>query len=156
MDWAYALGIGLHTIAAIIWVGGMFFVMAALRPALVEIEPPARIRLMRAALPRFFAWVWVSVATLLGTGFGLILLGFHGGMAGPLHVHIMQATGVTMSVLFAWMFFVPWRRFRRAADAFDLPAAAGQLARIRAIVAVNLTLGLFTAFIGAVGTFFGY
>jgi len=44
----------LHVVAAVIWVGGMFFAYVCLRPAVGALEPPARCRLWRVALGRFF------------------------------------------------------------------------------------------------------
>ena len=47
-----------HTLAAVIWVSGMFFAHMALRPALMEEQPPTRLQVWRNVFPRFFAWVW--------------------------------------------------------------------------------------------------
>lgn len=153
----YPLLIGLHTLAAMIWVGGMFFAHMALRPSLAEMAPPERLGLWRRVLPRFFLWVWISIAVLLVTGYGILLAGYQGGFGGGgLHVDIMQGTGLLMMALFTYMFFGPFQAFKRFLAAADLPKAAIFLARIRHVVTVNLILGLFTVFIGATGTFVGY
>lgn len=48
----------IHLLAAIVWVGGMFFAYMVLRPAAVEVlEPPARLRLWNVVFRRFFPWV---------------------------------------------------------------------------------------------------
>ncbi len=138
----------LHILAAVIWVGGMFFAHFMLRPAAAPLEPGIRLPLMRRALAQFFPWVWVSVALLLLSGGGMIKLGV-GGLA----VDIMMGLGIVMMLAFAHLYFAPWRRFQRALDAGDLPAAAAQLARIRAIVAGNLVLGLAVAAVGASGPY---
>lgn len=157
MDYHFGFLIGLHTLATIIWVGGMFFAHMALRPTALEMAPPERLALWRRVLPRFFLWVWISIITLLSTGYGVLLTGYRGGIGGgALHVDIMQATGLVMMALFFYMFFGPWGSFRRSFDAGDLPTAARHQAKIRLIVTVNLSLGLLTAFIGATGTFIGY
>lgn len=45
----YALLYALHVLAAVVWVGGMFFAWMVLRPAAVTaLEPPARLRLWSA------------------------------------------------------------------------------------------------------------
>ncbi|MGE5546274.1 MAG: CopD family protein [Solirubrobacterales bacterium] len=153
----YAIAIGLHTIAAVIWVGGMFFAHVALRPAVAEMAPPERLALWRRVLPRFFTWVWLSILILLATGYGTLLTGYRGGIGGgALHVDIMQATGAVMMLLYVYMFFGPFGAFKRALAHGDLHAAASQQAKIRQVVTVNLALGLFTVFIGAAGTFVGY
>lgn len=154
---AFAFSLAFHTLAAIIWVGGMFFAHVALRPAVAPLPPAERLALWRRTLPRFFAWVWACVAVLLASGYGVLLLGYRGGLGGGgLHIDIMQATGTVMMVLFAYLFFAPWQAFKRAMAAADLTEAAGALARIRQIVTINLTLGLFTAAIGATGALWAY
>jgi hypothetical protein len=42
-----ALAFALHILGAVIWVGGMFAIYVCLPPALVTLEPPQRLRLMR-------------------------------------------------------------------------------------------------------------
>lgn len=149
------LVLGLHTVAAVIWVGGMFFAHMALRPALAETEPRPRLELWARVFPRFFRWVWISIVTLLVTGYGVIIYGY-GGFAGLApHIDIMQGVGLLMMILYAYLFFGPYRQFRRAMAAGDLPAAAAAHARIRHIVSVNLPLGLVTAAVGATGGFWG-
>ena len=67
------LALLLHSLAAVIWVGGMFFAHMALRPAIFALDPPVRLTLMRSALGRFFPWVLASIAALLVSGSGMIL-----------------------------------------------------------------------------------
>ncbi len=51
----YAPLYALHLLAAVVWVGGMFFAWMILRPAAVDIlEPPARLRLWLSVFKRFF------------------------------------------------------------------------------------------------------
>ena len=48
----------LHLAAAIFWIGGMAFMVMALRPAMTELlAPPQRLPLMVAVLSRFFVVV---------------------------------------------------------------------------------------------------
>jgi uncharacterized membrane protein len=149
------IGLVLHVLAAIIWVGGMFFAYVVLRPAAGEMEPALRLSLWRGVFARFFPWVWASILALLVTGYGMLFFGF-GGFAGVgLHVHLMQTTGLVMMALFLHLYFAPWRRFQRALDQGDQPGAASQLGQIRVIVAINLALGLLTAAIGASGRYWG-
>jgi uncharacterized membrane protein len=151
MPWIVLMG--LHALAATIWVGGMFFVLVALRPAAGVLEPAQRIALFAAALPRFLAWVWGAVAILLVTGYWVIFRLYGGFAATPVHVHVMQLTGGLMMVFFAVLWFGPFQRFRTAAAAGDGPTAAAALDRIRWIVATNLALGLLTSAIGAGGAY---
>ncbi|MCR6630708.1 MAG: hypothetical protein NVV74_12025 [Magnetospirillum sp.] len=157
MDYSFAAAIGLHTLAAVIWVGGMFFAHMVLRPSVTEMTASLRLALWRRVLPRFFAWVAASIVVLLATGYGVLLTGYRGGISGGnLHIDVMQITGAVMILLFIVMVLGPFLAFKRALATNDLVAAARWQGRIRAIVVVNLVLGLFTTFIGAAGTFVGY
>lgn len=153
----YGIIVGLHTLAAVIWVGGMFFAHMALRPALAEMNPPERLGLWRRVLPRFFVWVWISIPVLLVSGYGTLLAGYKGGLGGgALHVDIMQVTGLLMIALFTYMYFGPFQTFKRSLAAGAILAAATALGRVRHVVTVNLVLGLITIFVGSTGTFVGY
>ncbi len=68
----------LHVLAAIVWVGGMFFAYMVLRPSLGILEPPPRPRLWNTVFPRFFAWVWVAVIALPATGYAMVFTAFGG------------------------------------------------------------------------------
>ena len=147
--------LAVHILGAVVWVGGMFFAYMALRPAAGALDPPVRLPLWRRVFERFFLFVWASVAALLVSGYGMIpLLGGFRGVG--LHVHIMQAIGILMMLLFAHLFFAPWARLRRAIDAADWPTAAKNLNAIRLIVGVNLLLGLIVVVVGATGRWWGF
>jgi uncharacterized membrane protein len=145
--------VALHALAAVIWVGGMFFAYMALRPAAGPLEPPSRLALWRRVFGRFFPWVWASIVLLLGSGYAMVFMRFGGFAGAPLHVNVMQATGILMMLLFMHLYFAPWRRFSRAVDAGTWTEAAASLNQIRVIVAVNLVLGLVTVIVGAGGRF---
>ena len=148
-----ALLIALHVLAAVIWVGGMFFAYIVLRPSAGQLQAEARLKLWQRVFQRFFPWVWASVVLLLVSGYGMIFL-YLGGFAGVgLFIHIMQGIGIAMMLLFLHLFFAPWRRFSAAVEREAFPEAATELGQIRRIVAVNLVLGLATIVVGASGRF---
>ena len=116
----------------------------------------------RAPWPREpFAFPWAGMATqvpativlLLVSGYSMLLLYFGGFAGAPLHIHLMQGTGILMMLLFLHLFFGPWRRFGRAVEREAFPEAAKALDQIRRIVAINLVLGLLTVIVGASGRF---
>ena len=109
--------------------------------------------LWQRVFSRFFPLVWASVVVLLLSGYGMMVLAFGGFAGAPLYVNVMQAIGIVMMLLFAHLYFAPWRRFSIAVTGKDFPAAAAQLAEIRRIVATNLVLGLITIIVGASGRF---
>ncbi|MDF2097419.1 CopD family protein [Aquibaculum arenosum] len=148
-----ALLLALHALAAVVWVGGMFFAYLILRPSLGSFEAPQRLRLWHGVFGRFFPWVWAAVGILLASGYAMIF-GHFGGFSGVgVPVHIMHLTGLIMMALFAHLFFAPWRRFRQAVEREDFAAAGQQLNGIRRIVAINLALGLLTVILGAGGRY---
>ena len=145
--------IALHNLAAVVWVGGIFFAYMVLRPSAGPLEPPARLAMWRRVFGRFFPWVWASIAILLISGYTMLFVHFGGFAGAGLHINVMQLTGIAMMLLFLHLYFAPWRRFARAVEAGALEDAAKQLNRIRRIIAVNLVLGLLTVAVGASGRF---
>jgi uncharacterized membrane protein len=147
-----ALLIALHILAAIVWVGGMFFAYMVLTPSAGPFAPEERLGLWRHVFTRFFPWVWLSIILLLATGYGMIFL-YLGDFAraGP-HIHVMQGIGIVMMLLFLHLYFAPWRQFGVAVDAAKFADAAKALNQIR-IVAINLVLGLVTVAVDASGRF---
>ena len=144
-----------HILSAVVWVGGMFFALIVLRPATAVLEPGARLDLWLRVFERFFVWVFAAIALLLASGYAMIF-GVYAGFRGiGLHVHIMQALGIVMMLLFFHLYFAPWRRFRTALIRQDQAAATGQLAQIRLIVTINLLLGLVTVAVGSSGRYWG-
>jgi uncharacterized membrane protein len=149
------IGLLFHILAAVIWVGGMFFAHQMLRPAAGALEPAQRLPLWRRVFSRFFPWVWASVVVLLASGYAMVFLGFGGFAHVGLHVHIMQGLGIIMMLAFGHLYFASWRRFRDAIDRGELGAAASQLDQIRMIVTFNLVLGLVVVVVGATGRYWG-
>jgi uncharacterized membrane protein len=149
------IGLIVHVLAAVIWVGGMFFAYMVLRRSTGTIDPHVRLELWGQVFRQFFPWVWASIVALLVSGYGMMFLALGGFADAGLHVHIMQAIGLLMIALFLHLYFAPWPRMRRALDAGDYKMATAQLTQIRRIVATNLALGLITIAIGASGRYWG-
>lgn len=65
----YLVNVTVHVFAAMLWLGGMFFLAAVGAPVLRTVEPPAlRARLFEAVGRRFRAAGWAAIAVLLATG----------------------------------------------------------------------------------------
>lgn len=150
---ASAIANALHTLAAVVWIGGAFFAYVVLRPATGEMEAPDRIALWRRVFDRFFPWVWIAVFMLPATGFWAVRQDF-GGFAntGP-HVHAMTGIGMLMIFLFVYLYGGPYKRFTDAVDKADWSAAGSAMGTIRHVVGINLILGLITVAIGSSGRF---
>ena len=149
------LSISLHVLAAILWVGGMFFAHMILRPsAVLVLEPPLRLNLWIQVFKRFFFWVWISIFAILATGYWMVF-GFYGGFSGlPIHIHIMHGLGILMVLIYLHVFFSPYRKLRHAVIIKDYPEGAKTLGQIRTLVGINILLGLVTAAVGASGRYF--
>ena len=144
-----------HLLAAVVWIGGMFFAYLALRPAAARVlQPPQRLALWRETLARFFIWVWVSIAVLYLTGVHMLAAAY-GMRAAPGYVLAMSAIATVMTVIFAYVYFAPFRVLRREVEAQNWPAAGSALNRIRQLVAANLVLGLITVAVAALGGLLG-
>lgn len=148
-----SFAIALHIVAAVIWVGGMFFAVYVQRPAAGPMQPPDRVALWGRALGRFLPWVWIMVAVLLASGYWMIFFAFGGLAKLPLYLNLMQGVGWLMVLVFMHLWFAPYRRFRRALAADETAEAGRNLDIIRKLVTTNLYLGLINAVIGASGPY---
>ncbi|MFO2463887.1 CopD family protein [Pseudomonas sp. 15FMM2] len=139
----FSLAYTLHLLAALVWVGGMFFAWMILRPAAVAaLEGPARLRLWVNVFQRFFVWVWVAVLVLPISGVGLLHLRFSGFETAPRYVQIMMGLFVVMTALFIRIQALNLPQLRTAVEAEDWAAGAAVLGQIRRLVGVNLVIGL--------------
>ena len=143
----------LHLLAAVIWVGGMFFAYMALRPAALALEPPQRLPLWSRTFAHFFPWVWVSIITLLVTGYLMLFFTFGGFAQAGTYIHIMHATGLIMVLIFLHVFFAPYRRLKQALAASDFPTAGKYLAQIRVLIGINTIIGVITIIVASSGPF---
>jgi uncharacterized membrane protein len=100
--------------------------------------------LWAAVFGRFFPWVWGFVAVLLASGHALFGQSAAGG-----GLVAMAVIGWVMSLLFAYLYFVPFARLKRALAASDTPAAAQAMVHIRPVMAANLALGMAASVLGA-------
>jgi uncharacterized membrane protein len=150
----HSLAILLHILAAVIWVGGMFFAYMVLRPvAAKQFDPPQRLPLWVNTFSLFFPWVWMSVILLPVTGYWMIF-GLYGSMANtPVYVHIMNGLGIIMILIYMHVFFAPFRRLKQAVAIEDWPTGGKKLAQIRVLVGINLLIGLIVISVASAGRF---
>ncbi len=143
----------LHVLAALVWVGGMFFAHSALRPTAANVlQPPERLTLISGVFGRFFVWVKGAILLLFVSGFGLIhFLGNFGKLGW--YVHAMLLIAVIMTFIFAYIYGGPFRVLKSAVAAKDWPTGGLALSKIRPLIFTNLILGLITVAIGAGGRY---
>lgn len=138
----------LHILSIIVWIGGMVFANFFLRPAVAQLEPPVRLRLMHDVLGRFFRAV--LAASLLTLASGVWMLGrvarqvvqSGGSFEMPLGWTVMAVLGMAMVAIFLYIRFVLYKRLGRAVEASEWAAGGAALARIRTGVSINLGLGV--------------
>ncbi len=71
MTLLHFLNVSVHVLAALLWLGGMFFLAAVGAPVLRELESPAvRARLFRRLGERFRTVGWWAIGVLVATGVG--------------------------------------------------------------------------------------
>ncbi|MDZ7829522.1 MAG: CopD family protein [Halofilum sp. (in: g-proteobacteria)] len=150
-----SLAVALHALAAVVWVGGMMFAYAFLRPVAGRaLEGPARLAPWRVVFcPLLSGRVGDDRRAVAHRRTTLVLGPFGGFGAVGQHIHAMHGLALVMAATFAHLFFAPWKRFRRAVDAGDHEKGAAELARIGRFVAVNLVLGLIVVVVATGGRY---
>ncbi len=134
----------IHLLGVILWIGGMFFSYAVLRPAITEtLQKPERMRLWGNVFRRFFKLVWGTVAAILVTG--LYMIYQLGGAAHvPQHVLVMLLSGLAMVVVYGYVFFACYVPFDLHVAKGRWDDAAKLMGQIRQLMGFNLTLGVLT------------
>lgn len=148
-----AIAVGLHVLASVVWVGGMFFAYIVLRPSATILEPPLRLTLWAGVFKRFFPWVWMVILVLLFSGYWMIFGVWQGFAATPLHVHIMQLIGLLMIGLFVYLYYRCYPPFKSAVSDQRWPDAAQHLNSIRQLILVNLVLGMLVVLVASSGRY---
>jgi uncharacterized membrane protein len=149
-----SLALSVHALAAIFWIGGIFYSYMILRPVSAQLEPPVRLKLWDAVFRRFFRWVWLFVILLVASGYADLFTRF-GGFKAPGYLHAMQLIGWVMIVLYAWLYFVPFKRLHAAVAESRWPDGAAAMNPIRQVMAINLGLGVLITVVGVAGPFLG-
>jgi uncharacterized membrane protein len=65
----------------------------------------------------------------------------------------MHGVGLLMIAIYLHLWFAPYKRFRVALTAGDIPAAGANLNQIRILVTINLVIGLAISVVGSTGRY---
>ena len=132
----WGLVLAVHLLSWATWLGGAAYALFVLRPSLGLLDTTQRNSVHLQTLRRFFRLVWHVMPMVLVTGW--LMLAFPlGGFNNPdWHIQTMQALGVLMALVFAYAFFGPFRKARRA-----LRPQQGTFDSIRSLLSVTLLLG---------------
>ena len=138
----------LHLIAGIVWMGGMTFMLFALRPAaLVVLDAQPRAILMGQVWQRFYGLVLVAIVALFSTGTHLYTTTFRAtklatGQGGvPIGWNIMLLLGIAMMLIFGHIYFAGFKKYKRGVATGDWPVAAKAAGLIHTMTLINFTLG---------------
>jgi uncharacterized membrane protein len=154
----YALLKTLHLLGVIAWLGGMFFVLACLRPAAAQVlEPPERATLMRTTLRRFLSLVaWTALLVLITGAAMASVAGSVAHRSGlpfnvPLDWYAMAGLFVVMIAVFAHIRLVLFCALERAVAARAWADAARVMGAMRWEVLINLVIGVFIVLVVKLG-----
>ena len=130
----------LHIAAAIVWLGGVSFMLFALRPAAAQqLSPAQRLPLIALVLRKFFVLVWPAIGVLLLTGLAMMLAA--GMKNAPIGWHLMLGIGLLMFALFGHLYFGPFRRLKLAVASSDWIEGGRRVGQIATLATINLALG---------------
>ena len=155
MSWSYYLLVTVHVLAALLWLGGMFFLGLVGAPVLRAVEPPAlRPRLFHQLGLRFRTVGWSAIAVLVVTGVALLhargLLRWSGvfgsaafwgtGLGVALAAKLAAVTVMVVVSLVHDFFLGPaaGRAGPDSAEAIRLRRRAALLARVNAVLGLLL------------------
>lgn len=148
-----SVGLLLHLVGVVLWVGGMGFGVMVLRPSLGALDAHARLPLMGTVHGKFFRMVWVLMPLVVLSGY-MLLFGVHGGFGGVRWpIHVMHLLGLIMAGIFVTIWFGPYTALMRALAKGDVATAAGCNERIRRLVGMNFSLGVLAIVMGAVARY---
>ena len=138
----------LHLIAGIVWMGGMTFMLFALRPAaLASLETQPRMVLMGLVWQRFYLVVLFAIVVLFATGTHMYTATFRaaklatGAGSVPLGFNVMLVLGIIMMLVFGHIFFAGFKKYKRAVALADWPLAAKAAKLIHTMTLLNFALG---------------
>ena len=148
------IALAIHAQATVFLVGGLLFTLIILRPSTQVLEVPERLRLWRSVLRRFLPRAWLGIFVLIATGHILVRATYGDLLTAPHFVQVMLVLAVLLAFGFAYVHFVPYRRFRQSVDRADWSLAEENIRRLRVALTLVLALGFLTVIVGSGGRYF--
>jgi len=144
----------IHVLATIIWLGGLFLLSVVFAPSARRLDQAPALFMWHNVLSRFFILAWICMALILVTGIALVFLAFGGFSGVPIIHRVNSAIGIPAIILYGYLYFVPWRRFRRAMWNNDLNAAEKSLGQARLLMAIIVSLGLVASVVSVAARYY--
>ena len=138
----WGLVLTLHLLGMAVWVGGAAYVLLVLRPSLALLEQTPRTAVHLQSLKRYFRLVWHVMPIVLLTGWTMEIFREGGFANADWHVNAMQGLGVVMAIVFAYVYFRPFKQAQRA-----IRPKPAMFDSIRSLVGTMLVLGISIVFI---------
>ncbi|QNT78872.1 CopD family protein [Entomobacter blattae] len=134
----WSLILFLHILCMTLWIGGGFYAIYVLRPSLTLLEKTQQASVHLQTLKRFFFLLWHVIPLTLLSGWAMIIhIGGFKNLYWP--INAMQGLGLLMGIIFAIMFFGPYKKTRRA-----IRPQPADFAKIRKLTILNILLGFLT------------
>ncbi|WP_419729258.1 CopD family protein [Lichenicola sp.] len=140
----WGLVLAVHLLGMAAWLGGAAYALFVLRPSLGLLDTTQRNSVQLQTLRRYFRLVWHVMPLVLITGWAMLAVPL-GGFSNPdWHIQAMQTLGVVIAGIFAYAFFGPFRKVRRA-----IRPQQASFDTIRSLVSVTLLLGILVVVIAS-------
>ena len=110
----WGLVLALHLLGMAVWVGGLITVLFVLRRSVGLLEQTQRNSVQLQSLKRFFRLIWHVMPIVLLTGWAMEIFRLGGFANADWHINAMQGLGVVMALVFAYVYFGPFRKAQRA------------------------------------------
>ncbi len=122
----------LHVLGVLIWIGGMFYTLFVLKPAL-SILGKEKLNLVPQVMGRFFKYVWLAIFLLLVTG------GYRAHLhTGSYLFNIKLLLYLVMVLVFSFIYFVLYKNLQKS-PTDQRPLIIN---RITLLIKINFVLGL--------------
>ena len=133
----WGLVLALHLLGMAVWVGGSASMLFVLRPSLNLLDQTQRVSVDLQSLRRFLRLVWHVMPIVLLTGWAMEIFREGGFANADWRINVMQGLGILMALVFAYVYFVPFRKARRA-----LRPKPAMFETIRSLIATMLVIGV--------------
>lgn len=142
--YALASSSSVHALAAVFWVGSMFFSLYILKAGLGMVDGALRLQMLDRILRLLFAWVWAFVVLIFLSGWIILHIKYRPALDTSVWswpVWLMMIFGHIMILNFFYIFFVLYKKFRSNLEIGDFGGAAQSFVGLRLFILINFYIG---------------
>jgi uncharacterized membrane protein len=148
------VGLAIHIVSAILWIGGLSMALVILKPGVLAVDGQMRLAIWHREFTFVLPWSWVCIAALVLSGFAMVFIGFGELTQPPVHIRWMMGLGLLAVGIYAYFQYRLWRHFRRLMLGSDWTAAERVITKIRWLLGSVMLLGLAAAIAGSAGRYY--